>query len=230
MMDDTRTWVRKSGDIARNIERMDALATLIPLPNIMRREHDMYEMEYLRHEDMATWLAHNQPGPLIEWLHRVFGAFQTATSKDYRATYHAKLADPGLEQWWPHLPFSPTDLISRLPSHLPSGPYHGDLTLENVLWTTDRGFVAIDPLTTPYDSWVFDLAKLAQDLLCGWFIRHTNLAIEAKLVSICDSMSQRYRWFGDRHLMILMLLRILPYARTDLDKRWLLGEINKLWK
>ena len=228
---DDQLWIRKSGDIARNIERMHALRDIMPFPQIIRVEDDMYEMEYIYpHQDMASWLTYNQPVDLIQWLHGMISRLQADTRKDYTDTYRVKLSNPSLGPWWPYLPFDQHQLIVRLPSVLPAGPYHGDFTLENILHSPTRGFVTIDPLTSPYDSWVFDLAKLSQDLLCGWFIRHTRVAIDAKLATISNSLAQRYRWWADPHLAILMLLRVLPYTSTDADRRWLLTEIGKLWK
>lgn len=230
MQDETDTWVRKSGDIDRNLERIAALDGILPMPRILKAESDMYEMEYIPHTDMVTWLTYNQPTDLIIWLHHVVAQLRhNEQAKDYLQIYHEKLGSPLLIQWWPHLPFDANVLIAQLPRFLPTSQYHGDLTMDNILFNKDRGFCTIDPLTSPYDSWVFDLAKLRQDLRCGWFIRHTNLALDAKLGTICNGLS-RYQWWDNDYLVILMLLRVLPYASADRDKRWLIGEIKKLWK
>jgi len=42
------------------------------------------------------------------------------------------------------LPFTGAQLLERLPKILPSSNYHGDLTLENIIFTADRGFFLID--------------------------------------------------------------------------------------
>ena len=58
------------------------------------------------------------------------------------------------------MPFTANELYAKLPKTLPSSEYHGDFTLENILYSLKDDFVLIDPLTTEYDSYVFDLAKL----------------------------------------------------------------------
>jgi fructosamine-3-kinase len=120
-------------------------------------------------------------------------------------------------------------LISRLPRYLPSGQYHGDLTMDNCLHGIDGKFYLIDPLTTDYDGWAFDLAKLMQDLVCGWFIRDKDVMLHGKLWSIRSAIVNKYPAAGDPNLLILMLLRVLPYAKTIEDQGFLIKEINKLW-
>ena len=230
MSDNDTTWVRKSGDISRNLERMHALRGLVQMPNIIKIESDMYDMEYIPHTDMATWLVYHQPIDIINWIHAAISTFsKTEHAKDYLPIYQEKLSSVSLAPWWQHLPFSFDTLIEKLPRVLPSSQYHGDFTMDNILYNNNRGFFTIDPLTSSYDSWVFDLAKLAQDIKCGWFIRHTSITLEAKLGTISNSLA-RYKWWDNDYMVILMLLRILPYTQTAQDKRWLIGELNRLWK
>ena len=49
-------------------------------------------------------------------------------------------------------------------------------------------FILIDPLTTEYDSYVFDLAKLMQDVKCKWFIRKDNYYFDSKLTVLEDTL------------------------------------------
>ena len=128
------------------------------------------------------------------------------------------------------MPFSADALIDRLPKLLPQSEYHGDFSLDNIIYHETEGFYLIDPLTSVYDSWVFDLAKLRQDLQCKWFLRHTTLALDAKLASIREQLQKNCDWMDNQYLLILMLCRILPYSTDTKDQQWLLTEINKLWK
>jgi hypothetical protein len=89
-------------------------------------------------------------------------------------------------------------------------------------------FVLIDPIQTEYSSYVFDLAKLRQDLTCGWFIRNDDVYIESKLKKISAELSS-YKHFDDDYILILMLMRVLPYANES-DTKFLLKEIMRLWK
>ena len=93
----------------------------------------------------------------------------------------------------------------------------------------DGQFVLIDPITTEYSSYVFDLAKLRQDLTCGWFIRNDNLYYESKLKVISEHLS-KYVHFNNDYILILMLMRVLPYTQNTEDVDFLISEIRRLWK
>jgi Ser/Thr protein kinase RdoA (MazF antagonist) len=142
--------------------------------------------------------------------------------------YRTKLAEKDFTQY--NLPFTTEELIGKLPEYLPYSEYHGDFTLENILYNTQKNdFVLIDPLTTVYSSFVFDLAKLRQDLQCKWFIRNDSVYLDSKLQSIIDGL-QDYPHFNNDYILILMLMRVLPYTRNDTDEKFLIDEIKKLWK
>jgi hypothetical protein len=127
------------------------------------------------------------------------------------------------------LPFTADELLAKLPQFLPFSEYHGDFTLENILYDTQEGqFVLIDPITTEYSSYAFDLAKLRQDLTCKWFIRNDNVYFDSKLEKISNEL-KAFKHFDNDYLLILMLMRVLPYA-TDIDRDYLMSEIYKLWK
>ena len=83
--------------------------------------------------------------------------------------------------------------------------------------------------TIEYDSYVFDLAKLRQDLECGWFIRSESVYYTAKLKMISDAFADIEN-FNNDYLLILMLMRVLPYTSNDSDKNFVENEIRKLWK
>jgi 5-methylthioribose kinase len=123
--------------------------------------------------------------------------------------------------------FTKEQLIDRLPKKLPQSTYHGDMTLENVIYT-NPGFCFIDPLTSDYDSYIFDIAKLRQDLECKWFIRKSNVKIDTKLQRIQDKLRKCYPDAFDDSLLILMLLRVYPYC-DDTDKQFIVNEANRLW-
>jgi hypothetical protein len=128
------------------------------------------------------------------------------------------------------MPFTSEELLDKLPKVLPSSEYHGDFTLENILYDTNQDeFVLIDPLTTEYDSFVFDLAKLRQDLVCKWFIRNDNVYLDSKLLTIIDKLNG-FVYNENHYLLILMLMRVLPYTHNEKDKEFLMTEVRRLWK
>lgn len=229
MQKDGQTFVRKTGGIGRNIERYDALSRLnLPIPKILEIYGDSYDMEYIQHEDMKTFLTNHNVNDLAEFLKTTIDSFLwTTIEKDYSRIYEQKLF---VFPWNNYdLPFRGHELYNKLPKFLPSSEYHGDLTLENILYKTTGDFVLIDPLTTEYDSYVFDLAKLRQDITCKWFIRGEKFYFDSKL-KVLDDTLKTYRHYYDDYLLILMLMRVLPYTYYDADKEFVESEIRKLWK
>jgi len=129
------------------------------------------------------------------------------------------------------LPFKKQELIDKLPKELPRTNYHGDFTLENIIYDEREGFVLIDPVTIEYDSYIFDLAKLRQDLECKWFLRETNLRLDVKLQNLQEKIFASFPQTKDDYLLILMLLRVYRHTeKNDSNRKFILKEINRLWK
>ena len=224
-------FVRKINNVARNIEQLSALSTLdINIPKIISISDNQYDMMYIPHIDMITWLLHNPVDQFVQWLIDSVNKLKiNSVDKDWEDVYNTKLLSSTLIKYWPKIKFTPTDLINQLPKNLPISNYHGDLTMENCIFGNDGKFYMIDPITTEYSSWVFDLAKLMQDLNSGWFIRNKNVILNSKLLSIKSFLLEEFPQIADKNLFILMLLRILPYTTTINDEEFVLKEINKLW-
>ena len=229
MQKDNHIFVRKSGGVGRNLERYDALSRLqLTIPKLLEVYGDSYDMEYIQHEDMRTYLATHDITKLAQFIKQTIETLSKETiEKDYSHTYDQKLS---VFPWTRYnLPFTGSDLYAKLPKKLPSSEYHGDFTLENILYKTSGEFVLIDPLTTEYDSYVFDLAKLRQDITCEWFVRKENFYFSSKLKILQDTLKQ-FEHYDNDYLLILMLMRVLPYTYFDDDKEFVESEIRKLWK
>jgi aminoglycoside phosphotransferase family enzyme len=128
------------------------------------------------------------------------------------------------------LPFTKDELIARLPKKLPCSNYHGDLTLENILHTNDS-FYMIDAVTIEYDSYIFDIAKLRQDLECKWFLRDSKMMLDVKLQNLQDRILSRFSGADNDYLLILMLLRVYLHTKPgDSEREFILKEVNRLWK
>jgi len=219
--------VRKIGNVSRNLERYQSLSNLkLPLPKILSTGADSYDMEYIANLDIKTYLNKNQVHLLADFLKSTLDVLsENSAMKDYSSVYRAKLEAVDFTG----LNFGQQDLLDRLPRSLPCSNYHGDLTLENVIYDVNhQTFVLIDPLTTDYDSYVFDLAKLRQDITCHWFIRNDVTSIKPKLQNLFEELSV-YDYFTDDSTLILMLLRVLPYLQGK-DREYVINEANKLWK
>lgn len=231
MEDELGLFVRKVGNTIRNEERLNVLLKNgynVPQIYHFSKENDILNMEYIHGLDMKNYLMHNNEIHLIDGILDILKSFSLKTiEKDYTSTYYQKLS------WFTSVDgilFNKDQLIERLPKVLPSSIYHGDLTLENLI-NKNNSFYMIDGMTTEYDSYVFDIAKMRQDLNCKWFIRHSNIKIDTKLKNIEDKILQEFPIANDDNLLILMLLRVFAYTKqNDGNYEFLIREMNRLWK
>jgi RIO-like serine/threonine protein kinase len=231
MKDNNLTFIRKVYNIDRNYERQQFLYNLnINVPKIYNKTKDTLDMEYINGLDMKTYLTINGINDFIKFINNLIDLFSSKSiMKDYTDVYNFKL------NWMTNnkeFPFSKNELISKLPKYLPSSPYHGDLTLDNVIYSSTNKFYLIDCLQSEYDSWVFDICKLRQDLKCNWFMRNNILNNLLHCTKIIDNiLIEKYDYVNDDNLLILMLLRVYPYTKVDSNDRFfILNEVKKLWK
>lgn len=223
-------FIRKINNIERNYERLNFLYKLgYKVPKIYKKEKDILEMEYVKGLDMKTYFNINNIEFFLNYLFDLTGKFyKYSKEKNYIKIYDKKLS------WIDEnkiFPFTKIELINSLPAFLPQSVYHGDFTLENIIYN-NTDFYLIDGITSEYDSWVFDLAKLRQDLNCFWLIRNIEDKNFKRYLSIIDEkILEKYPILKNNSLLILMLLRIYPYIKNDLkDKKFILREIERLWK
>jgi len=223
-----KLFVRKIGNISRNIERMQALSAEYPLPQLYTVSKKIIDMEYLHGLDIKTYLKTNNYKKVLGFILSILDKLSSnAVDKDYTETYIKKLQEISFDE----MPFTREQLLERLPKILPSSNYHGDLTLENIIWTADRGFFLIDCATIEYDSYIFDIAKLRQDLELGWFTRKDNARLNVKTKHIQQKILQQHPTANNDYLLILMLLRVYRHSRPDtLERNFLLEGITSLWK
>ena len=229
MENDSGLWVRKVKNVDRNYERLSVLYNAgYPVPEIYTYLNQTLEMEYVHGLDMKNYLIHNTSTKLQQFLLKTLDSFaKESLTKDYTKTYYQKLAWLDSHKG---LPFTKEQLIDRLPKQLPQSLYHGDFTLENIIYT-DPSFHMIDAVTVEYDSWMFDIAKLRQDLECKWFLRSSDAKLDFKLQNIQDTLRECYPDAFNDNLLILMLLRVYLHTKEgDFEREFILREINRLWK
>lgn len=227
MSDNNMLFVRKIGNISRNLERLTALKDLCPVPRILFHTEDTLDMEYVHGLDIKTYLKSHQPTRLLQFLVETIELLMgDPVNKDYTDVYKAKLSEIDFTL----LPFTSDELLDRLPKVLPQTNYVGDLTLENIISTED-GFYLVDCATIEYDSYVFDIAKLRQDLDLQWFTRNDDAVLDVKTTYISQQLCERYPQADDDYLLILMLLRVYKHADVGShEHNFLLKGIQRLWK
>ena len=220
-------FVRKMFNVDRNLERMQALSTIIKMPKIIDSSTDCIDMEYIKGLDICNFLLYNKPDKLIEFIIDTLDKFSDdSIIKDYTEIYYDKLSQIDFQ----YFPFTLEELLDRLPKEVPQSIYHGDFTLDNIIYKEDEDtFYMIDPLTSEYDSYVFDIAKLNQDLICGWFNRNIKVNLGTKMKIIHEAISYKYDCAKYNIFTIIMLLRVFPYCRTKHDQSFIINNVRSLW-
>ena len=229
MQNDSHLFIRKIGNVERNYERLTALETVCNVPKVYQKSGEILDMEYIHGLDMKNYLRTNTTELLSSFINQTINKFACSSiDKDYTQVYNAKLewVDSASD-----LPFNKNELIAKLPKILPQSLYHGDMTLENIIHGVNDKFYMIDAVTIEYDSWVFDLAKLRQDLECKWFLRKDKLMLDVKLENIQKTLMESFPLANNNYLLILMLLRVYLHApKNSLEHKFIIKEINRLWK
>ena len=225
-----KLYVHKSGDVKRNVERLQNLfREFYDVPCVLHTDGETFmDMEYVHGLDMKEYLKTNTINKLAGFIIDTLNKFaKDAVLYDYTGVYHQKLdwVDSVTD-----LPFSKDELITRLPKELPRSQYHGDFTLENLMFSEDK-FIIIDAVTIEYDSYIFDIAKLRQDLECKWFLRDDTLKLDVKLRNLQDKILERFPLAKNDYILILMLLRVYRHTQPgDSNHQFIMKEINRLWK
>ena len=123
-------------------------------------------------------------------------------------------------------------------SVIPHSCCHWDLTLENVLITQDKKIYLIDFLDSFFDSWMIDISKLLQDLEIWWSYRHQEMtstlslrltiAKQALLENILEMKDWRNKILYIYHLLLLNILRIVPYTKDETTKTFLQKSLKQV--
>lgn len=219
--------IRKIGEVSKNLERLKYLKSQnYNVPEVYNYTEETLDMEYIHGLDIKHYLLLNSISNLSSFILDILNSFsKNSFEKDYSEVYNTKLNRLSINSIFP---FTKYELIEKLPKILPKSIYHGDLTLENII-SSNNTFYLIDPITTEYDSYIFDIAKMRQDLECQWFIRKDKINISVKLKNLQNIILKKYPIANNDYLLILMLLRVYPYMKSLEDKKWVKNKIISLW-
>ena len=222
-------FVRKINNTQRNYLKLNEFSKDFNVPKILSYKNNVLDMEYIHGLDMKSYLYVRDTKRLTDFLINILTVLsQEIVVIDYTEIYKERLNDIKLSS---HTVFTKEQLFEKLPKKLPRSKYFGDLTLENIIYREDGQFYLIDGMTSQYDSYIFDIAKLRQDLECNWFLRDTKLYLDAKIKNIQDKLLNKFEMANNNYILILMLLRVYRYAENkSLEEQFLIREMNKLWK
>ena len=229
MRNDNGLFIRKMDNVDRNFKKLNELSQHFNVPKIYSYNNNILDMEYIHGLDMKSYLAVRDTKRLTEFLINVLSEFsEDSHMTDYTDVYVDKLKYIKLPS---EMLFTKEQLLEKLPKRLPRSKYFGDLTLENIIYDENGQFNLLDGMTSEYDSYIFDIAKLRQDLECKWFLRDTNLLLDVKVENIQDKLLDRFELANNNYLLILMLLRVYRYTKPfSKEEALLMKEMNRLWK
>ena len=229
MRNDNGLFIRKMDNVDRNFIKLNELSQHFNVPKIYSYNNNILDMEYIHGLDMKSYLAVRDTKRLTEFLINVLSEFsENVYMTDYTDVYIDKLKYIKLPS---EMLFTKEQLLEKLPKRLPRSKYFGDLTLENIIYGENGQFHLLDGMTSEYDSYIFDIAKLRQDLECKWFLRDTKLLLDVKVENIQDKLLERFELANNNYLLILMLLRVYRYTKPFSKEETLLTkEMNRLWK
>ena len=229
MRNDNGLFVRKMDNVDRNFIKLNELKQHFNVPKIYTYDTNILDMEYIHGLDMKSYLAVRDTKRLTDFLIDTLSKFSDDVSmNDYTNVYEDKLKYIKLPS---EMIFTKEQLLEKLPKRLPRSKYFGDLTLENIIYGENGQFHLLDGMTSEYDSYIFDIAKLRQDLECKWFLRNTNLLLDVKVENIQDKLLERFELANNNYLLILMLLRVYRYTKPfSKEEKLLTKEMNRLWK
>ena len=229
MKNDRGLFIRKMDNTDRNYAKLAELSKDFNVPAIYSYENNVLDMEYIHGLDMKSYLAVRDTRRLTDFIISILTFFSENTQMtDYTEIYKERLKYIKLSS---DTVFTKEQLLEKLPKMLPRSKYFGDLTLENIIYGEDGKFYLIDGMTSEYDSYIFDIAKLRQDLECKWFLRKTDLYLDAKVEHIQEELLKHFELSNNNYLLILMLLRVYKYATNgSFEEQFLIKEMNRLWK
>ena len=124
------------------------------------------------------------------------------------------------------------EAIKLLSSHdwgrIFSSACHGDMTLENIIVRNNELYL-IDFLDSFFDSWIFDLSTILQDVEVLWHYREEKIDNNTviRLIIMRDLLFNRMQeLMGEEYIevyytLLLKLIRIYPYTNDELTYNFL---------
>ena len=133
--------------------------------------------------------------------------------------------------------------MNRLSNHnfgdVPKSKCHGDLTLENILINVNNDIYLIDFLDSFFDSYMIDFAKLLQDLKLYWSYRNKLISpnLELRLLVAKETLIEyitklpngKNNLIHIYYILLMNVMRIVPYVSDDITKQCLENSIHKLF-
>lgn len=242
---------RLKAQIAKQEAFRHAVGTLVRTPRVLEEGEIegryFADMEYVRGTDAATYLRRAGYSTVVQFADQWCEYLRVAASVGpiagsssaslfealYARVSAAERKGPGVGDAALRAVFLGLEQV-RILGHVPTTFCHGDLTLENILIDPQGRLWVVDLLNSPYETWWQDVAKLHQDLTAGWYQRRQPPIARG----VVDYLSRRLRAraceitpeYAMLHdvLLVVTLLRILPYVASDSDVAFLRQRVERL--
>jgi tRNA A-37 threonylcarbamoyl transferase component Bud32 len=224
--------VKKEGDVVANYKRLVELSDHgFNVPKVKLVSDSVLEMEYIHGIGIKDLLKMYDVDMLYSFIEEYFNKCLSTTIKgDFTKPIHDKIDS---FNFYHLLPFTSEQIKNKIPTEYPKTLYHGDFTLENILYSKGK-FYLIDGLESQFKSCIFDLAKLRQDIDCHWFLRNEKtVALYSNLDTLSKKIYSKFGNYYNEYLLIFMLMRVMAYAIRKEDKdsiQFLTSKINTLWR
>lgn len=127
--------------------------------------------------------------------------------------------------------------LAGMPDPLVRTFCHGDLSFDNIIIDKERRLWLIDFLDLFYPHYWFDISKVFQDIDGKWYeLKHNIRLPHNKLAYMHEYLLNRIREFDSCYethhnfLLAIAFLRILPYAKSEDQKRIIQEKIRYFTK
>ena len=125
--------------------------------------------------------------------------------------------------------------------YFPISENHGDLSLENILIDRKYKINFIDMNKNFLDSYLLDISKLIFDLNCEWSLQKNQIKsiktinhrfkydyIKNYVLAYFKFMLTKKEQYFIKRLLILDILRILPYIKNDYLQKKLINKLKNI--
>lgn len=204
-----------------------------------------YEYKYVEGENFITFLKYKdikEIVPVIDNLFKILEYFSKENiyfETEYKTMSFRKALEDKITTNSVKLGLS-VELRNKLLSHLKNvGSFnkktlhHGDLTFDNIIIDKDKNLSLIDYSGGFYPHYWMDIVRLFQDTEGEWYKIKHKMEINKKKVEYINKYIRKKTHEFDKGyskihnlLMAITFLRIMPYMKSELDKKKILRKIE----
>lgn len=222
---------------------------LFKIPYIVRTGYEnnlfFYEYEYIEGENFITYLrkesieevklAIDKLLLIIENFSKNDTYFESEfKNKDLKEVMRSKIvANSDVAKLNTKLKEKILRLLEEMPPITKKTLHHGDLAFDNIIIDKDKNLWSLDCLGSFYPHYWMDIVRLFMDTEGEWHKIKYNMSIDKKkIVGLNNYIKEKVREFDKKYmkyhnlLMVVTLLRVLPYMESDLGKKKILRKIE----